>query len=48
VISRGRIIDEIESADLSERRIIEAIVRSKGRERSDGAVAPAVEEHERG
>ena len=48
VISRGRIIDEIESADLSERRIIEAIVRSKGRERSDGAVAPAIEEHERG
>ena len=40
VISRGRIIDEIQAADLNERRIIEGIVRSKHREpageRSDG------------
>jgi ribose transport system ATP-binding protein len=31
VISRGRIIDEIDREDLSERRIIEAIVRSRAR-----------------
>jgi ribose transport system ATP-binding protein len=32
VISRGRIIDELEGENLSERRIIEAIVRSRGRD----------------
>ena len=35
VISRGRIIDEIEGADLSERRIVEGIVRSSGRKRAE-------------
>jgi ABC-type sugar transport system ATPase subunit len=29
VVSRGRIVDEIPAADLSEKRIIEAIVGSK-------------------
>jgi ribose transport system ATP-binding protein len=35
VISRGKVIDEIEGEDLSERRIIEAIVRSKQRTGDD-------------
>jgi ribose transport system ATP-binding protein len=48
VISRGRIIDEIHSADLSERRIIEGIVRSKSGDLSPGPVVPAVAEREGG
>jgi len=35
VVSRGRIIDEIPASELSERRIIEAIVRSGGRVAAD-------------
>jgi ribose transport system ATP-binding protein len=31
VVSRGRIVDELEAEDLSEGRIVEAIVRGKGR-----------------
>jgi ribose transport system ATP-binding protein len=46
VISRGRIIDEIHAADLSERRIIEAIVHSRQRQRSDHV--PAAEERSGG
>ncbi len=48
VISRGRIIDEIEGADLSERRIIEAIVGSKSRDRPPGPVVPAIGEGDDG
>jgi ribose transport system ATP-binding protein len=42
VISRGRIVEEIDGDDLSERRIVEAIVRSKRRER-DPVPTPAGE-----
>jgi ribose transport system ATP-binding protein len=37
VISRGRIVDEIDAKDLSEGRIVEAIVRGKGRVKSPPA-----------
>lgn len=40
VISRGRIVDEISSSDLGERRITEAIVRSGGAPSSPGRVEP--------
>ncbi len=45
VMSRGRIIDELTGDDLSERRIIEAIVRSRARETgaATAATAPAGE-----
>jgi ribose transport system ATP-binding protein len=44
VVSRGRIIDEIAASDLSERRIIEGIVRSKHL----GPAAPRTQEVGRG
>lgn len=43
VISRGRIVDEIQGADLSERRIIEGIVRSRADAPGPGAGRPAAE-----
>jgi ribose transport system ATP-binding protein len=41
VISRGRIVDEIPASDLSERRIIEAIVGSKSLEQPGPGTALA-------
>jgi ribose transport system ATP-binding protein len=41
VISRGRIVDEIPASDLSERRIIEAIVGSKSLAQPDPGTALA-------
>jgi ribose transport system ATP-binding protein len=41
VVSRGRIIDEIEAADLSEGRIVAAIVRSKHRGPAEAVVQQA-------
>jgi ribose transport system ATP-binding protein len=43
VVSRGRIVDEIEAGDLSERRIVEGIVRGKG---GVSRSAPAAEQAE--
>ena len=45
VISRGRIIDEISSSDLGERRITEAIVRSGGAPASTGPGSSAEGSH---
>lgn len=45
VISRGQIVDEIQASDLSERRIVEGIVRSSSRA-SPTLVPPATASHD--